>query len=156
MAKREIIEAKRLLSIADHMAYITYPVLKENRLLIKILEQISSALDKTMKAILENEYYQKRIQKFDDPKLNFDAFLGSATYYGLEPIHIKTIKQIAGIMEMHKKSPMEFVRKDTFIIMSDNLQTEQISLERVKIFLKISQQILENTEMKLIKDRGLQ
>lgn len=154
MSKEDIIEAKRLLRIADHMAYITYPVLKEQRLLIKILEQINTALKMTVKAILDHEYLNKRIQKFDDPKLNFDEFISIAEEYGIEKGHINIIKRVSEIIDLHNKSPLEFVRKDAFIIMSDNLKTEQITLERVKIFLKSSKQILDNTELKLIKDRG--
>lgn len=154
MAKEDIIEAKRLLRIADHMVYITYPVLKEQRLLIKILEQINTALKKTIVAILDHEYVNKRIQKFDDPKVNFDTFVGLAESYGIGQSHISIIKKVSGIIELHNKSPLEFIRKDAFIIMTDNLKTEQITLERVKIFLKSSKQIVDNTELRLIKDRG--
>ena len=153
MARRDIEEAKRLLKVADHMVYITYPVLQEKRLLIKILEQINLALKKTVSTILNHEYIHKRITKFDDPKLNFDSFIASASHYGIEKSHINTIEKVSKIMELHSKSPLEFVRKDAFVIMTDNLQTEQITLERVKIFLQVSKQIIENTERRLLEER---
>ncbi|MFC1686189.1 hypothetical protein ACFLZZ_04195 [Nanoarchaeota archaeon] len=155
MTRENIEEAKRLLRIADHMCYITYPVLKEKRLLIKILEQINLALRKTISSIIEHEYLQKRIKKFDDPKLNFDTFIECCPKYGIESSQINIIKKVAYIMDLHNKSPLEFVRKDAFIIMTDNLQTEQITLERVKIFLQASKKVLENTELRFVKERGL-
>jgi len=148
----ELIEAKRLLKIADHMVYITYPVLKEQRLLIKILSQINDALNNTISAVLNHEYLQKNIKKYSDSKMNFEAFIGCCPEYNIDKTHINIIKKVSGIMEMHSKSPLEFIRKDQFVIMSDNLKTEPITIERLKIFLHVSQQIFEKTIEKIAKD----
>ena len=155
MTNSKIDEAKRILKIADHMAYITYPVLKEHRLLIKILEQISKALTNSVSAILIHEYSQKRIKTYTDPKLNFDTFKDISTSYGLNEGHIKTIKNVSNLMESHNRSTMEFIRKDKFVIMSDNLQTQDITLDQVKSFLKLSKEIIDKAEKRFSKDSDL-
>lgn len=154
MVGEEFQEAKRLLRIADHMTFVTYPVLREKRLMIKIIEQIDSAMKKTISSILSHEYIQKNVKKYDDPKQNYDEFLACSPAYNITDSQLKTIKQLSNIVELHKKSPMEFIRKDSFVIMSDSMHMEQITIERIKIFLKIAQEIVQNTEIKFIKDKG--
>lgn len=152
MANARIEEAKRVLKIADHMIYITYPAIRENRLLIKILGQISSAINSTVLAVLENEYADKRIESYADPKMNFRSFVESSKRYGLKPANIDVIKKIAGLMEMHSQSPMEFVKNDRFVIMSESMQVEEITYEKVKSFLLSAKETVQSVENRLNLD----
>ena len=139
-------EAKKFLKIADHMVYITYPAMKEHRLLIKILEQVNVVQKAIISFILQNEYNNKSVKLYAEPKVNFQTFLGCSTKYGLSSENIDSIKQTAALIEMHSTSPMEFVRHDQFIIMSDNMHMESLTYEKVKNHLVQSKEMLENVE----------
>jgi len=54
-------KAKRLIQTADHLSYVTFPLIKEKRLLLKILEDISDSVVYTINAILQYEYIHKRV-----------------------------------------------------------------------------------------------
>lgn len=154
MANSRIEEAKKILKIADHMVYITYPVIKENRLLIKILTQINNVMNNVVLSVLENEYANKRIRSYADPKMNFQSFVESSKRYGLKASSIDSMKRIASIMEMHSQSPMEFVKNDSFVIMSDAMHTEEITYETVKSSLLIAKDVLSSVENRLNLDHA--
>lgn len=149
MLHSKIEEARKFLKISDHMIYITFPAMKENRLLIKILEQISRAQRALIAFILENEYDHKRIRLYMDPKANFGTFLECAPRYGFKSEHLEAIKQTAAIMEMHSNSSMEFVRQDKFVIMSEGMHLESLTYEKVKNQLIRSQEMLKSVESRL-------
>jgi hypothetical protein len=152
MASPRIEEAKRILKIADHMVYVTYPVINENRLLIKILAQINNVMSSVVLAVLENEYANKRIKSYADLKMNFQSFMESSKRYGLEKPHIESMKKVAALMELHSQSSMEFVKKGSFVIMSDSMHTEEITYPLVKSLLSAIKQILDSVENRLNLD----
>jgi len=140
-------DAKSTLRIADHILYITYPVLKENRLLTKVLEEIYSAVKKTIDSIMEREYRLKRIQLYSDPKINMTIFeQRCASRYGFTSQDIVEIKQIMNLFHAHKSSPIEFARQNKLVIMSDNLQTESLTLQRLKNLLRTAKDIVRKAE----------
>jgi hypothetical protein len=147
-------EARRMIKTADHMIYVTYPILKENRLLIRILEQINSSVLTIINTILQHEYAYKRIKIYNDFRVNFETFdTKCAPKYGISKEYIEGMKQLFALIEKHKKSPMEFVRQNKFIIMSENLETDNITVDRLKFFLSIAKDILKKTEMTITSDK---
>jgi hypothetical protein len=139
------------LKIADHMIYITYPIVKDKRLLLKALSSIYESITSTINAILQYDYIWKRIKLYANPKDNFNVFIEKcAKRYNLTENDIKQLIEFLELAEAHKKSPMEFLRRDKIIIMSDNLKTTSIDSEKLKLYLNFGKKILENTR-KVIK-----
>jgi hypothetical protein len=141
-------EIKRSLRTADHMLYVTYPVIKESRLLIKAFEEIHSVVSKLIELILKHEYHYKRVQLYSNPNLNLTVFeQRCAERYKLTEEDIVGIKQIIDIYQSHKSSPVEFVRQNKFVIMSDNLKTESITLPKLKTMLSAAKNLVKRTEI---------
>lgn len=148
-------EAKRILKTADHMLYITYPVIKENRLLIKILEEIHYAMQKIIESILKREYTMKRIRLYTDVKANMETFEQKcAERYGLSE-QLEGIRQISYLYNAHKSSPVEFSRSNKYVILADNLHTENITLPKMKGLLSVAKETLRKTEMTLSYENAL-
>jgi len=148
-------EARRMIKTADHMIYVTYPILKENRLLIRILEQINTAIFNIIGMIMQHEYSYKRIKIYSDNRINLETFeTKCAPRYGISSDYLKGIKELFELIERHKKSPMEFVRQNKFIIMSDDLRTDNITLDRLKFFLAISKDLLRKTDVIITSDKS--
>ncbi len=135
--------AAKTIKTADHMAYITFPLLKDKRLLIKILSEIYLAMLNIVNAVLQYEYYYKRIILYKDARMNFNTFVERcSSRYSISQEDVKRILDIFTIIEKHKQSPMEFVRREKLVIMSDDMQTESISIERLKEYLILSKELL--------------
>ncbi len=138
--------AERMLKTADHMTYITFPLIRDKRLLIKILGEIHGSMLNIINAILQYEYVYKRIVLYGDASMNFKTFREKcAPRFGISPQEIDKMIELFAIMEKHKQSPLEFVRKDKFVIMSDNSHMNILTTESLKEFLILSKEILRKT-----------
>ncbi|MBI5148140.1 hypothetical protein HZA33_00490 [Candidatus Pacearchaeota archaeon] len=138
--------ASKRLMIADHMTYVTFPLIKDKKLLIKILDELNSSLLNSINALLHHEYAYKRAVLYKDPKLNFKTFINCSQRYGINSSEIEKIGEIFTLIEKHKQSPMEFVKNDKFVILSDNLNTDTITLDKLKEYLFLTRNIFKKTE----------
>ena len=136
-------KAKQQLQTADHLTYITFPIVKENKLLLKILEQIYNSIISAINAILQYEYAYKRIQLYKDAKENFATFKKISPKYKISEEQIKTIIEILTLAEKHKKSPFEFVKKDKIVIMSEGMKTDTLSVDKIKVYITETKDILK-------------
>jgi len=82
-----------LLRKVDHMTYITYPLLKDKHLVFKMLNEIYISLLGIINALLQYEYYYKRISLSQDSKQNFQIFKNKcALRYGMtDNMHTETV-----------------------------------------------------------------
>jgi len=141
--------AKKNIILADHLTYVTFPVVKDNKLLLKILEEIANSLLNAINSILQYEYLYKRIHIYQNPKDNFETFLKLADKYSINQEQIKTIKEILQITENHKKSPLEFSKRDKLIILTDNSNFSQINIEKIKIFVLETKDIIRKISLRI-------
>lgn len=129
---RLVKEANSAFNTADHLTYVTYPLLKEVKLSITVIENLYIAVTKAMDAII---YYDRMYKRINPIQENFEAKLGvfrnsCARRYNIDERYINLIKNLRNLVSSHKESPMEFVRKDKFVICSDsytNIKTIDIN-----------------------------
>lgn len=129
--------AKEKLKIADHMLYSTYPMIKDPRLLITIMDNIFLALSNSMSAILYYEQLFKRISNFTDNFDNkFNIFKDKIIKrYNINIEYISLIQDIKHLITSHRKSPVEFSRKDMFVICDGVYRTKKITVNDMKKFV---------------------
>ena len=145
--------AQKSLQIADHMTYITFPIVKEKRLLLKILNELSAILLNIVNAILQYEYLYKRIELYKDAKTNFQIFKEQcAPRYKISKEQISKILEIFNLAEKHKKSPFEFVRDEKIVIMSNAFNIDTVTTEKMKEYIFISKDLLRKAET-IIRNR---
>ena len=143
---RLIKEANSAFSTADHLTYVTYPLLKEVKLSIIVVENLHSAVTKAMDAILYYDRMYKRINPIQD---NFDAKIGvfrnsCARRYQIDEKHINLIKELRNIVSSHKESPMEFVRRDKFVICSDSYsKIKTIDINKLKEYVILTRLFID-------------
>jgi len=143
-------EAIRNLQIADHMTYVTFPLINDQRLLLKIFDNIYQSIISCINAILNYEYLYKRIKLYSNINENLQTFIDKcAKNYNLTNEQIMKIQQIIALNKQHKQSAMEFVKKDKIIILSDNLRTQSINVQKIKEFLLLAKELLMKTNNKI-------
>ena len=146
-------EAERLIQIADHMTYITYPLIKEKNILLKILTETKKAVANCINSILQYEYFYKQITLYNNPKTNLETFIKkSSKRFQITELEIKQIQELFELAEKHKQSPMEFTQNEKVIIMTENSETYELSLEKAKLFVSLSKNILQKTKNKIFLD----
>lgn len=148
-------KAVKNLKIADHMIGVTYPLLKDNKLLLAAMENLFLSLSNAMNAILYYDRLFKRVPPFADTfDVKFNLFKNMcAPRYNLKPAHAQLIKEIRNILVCHKKSPVEFSRKDTFVICSSDYRLRTITqkelkeyLGEAKVFIQLMSGIVQQNE----------
>ena len=146
--KELIIKANKSLKTADHLTYITYKLVNDPKLTIAILENINLTLVSAMEAVLHFDRLFKRIQPYPQ---NFDSkfqvFKESCVpRYNISTKHLILIQEIKSILEKHKESPMEFIRKDKFVIASSAYRLQTISINTIKKYLADTKGFMEEVK----------
>ncbi|MCK4521930.1 MAG: hypothetical protein KAU20_05115 [Nanoarchaeota archaeon] len=140
--------AKKKIMLADHIITQTYPLIKDPKLLLSAIENIFLALTNSMGSLLHYERLFKRIPPFQDTfDSKFNIFKERCVEkYNIKQDYISVIKELKDIIIEHKKSPMEFVRNDRFVICSDNYRMKTIDIDKIKKMMHITKDFVFDME----------
>lgn len=119
---------------ANHLAYVTLTLLKENRLLVKILVDLHSSLTNLIKAFLYYEKERRLVRLSNKPIENLNTFLQKIAPKYLEKAEIKLIIRILKIARVHKDAPLEFVRKEKFVMFNEG-RVETLTSDVIKTYI---------------------
>lgn len=143
--------------VADHMLFMTYPLVKDPKLLLSIIENIFASLDYGVSALLQHERLFKRIPPYHDTfPSRFDIFKNKMVpRYKLSPKHVSLVKDIRTLLSERKKSPVEFARKDKFVICSPNYSLKTIDVNLVKKYIFETKVFVNNINSIVSKNEGI-
>ncbi len=140
-------EAEKNIRTLDHIIYVTFPLIKDKRLLLKVVQEIKGVITNCITSILQYEYLYKRVGLYKDSKENFKTFTEKcAPRYDINKNEIKLFMELFDFVEKHKESPFEFVKDEKIVILSENSKPTILSLEKAKEFLILSKDILRKTK----------
>lgn len=143
-------DAIKNLQIADHMTYVTFPLVNDKRLFLKIFDNIYKSVIGCINAILNYEYLYKRIKIYTNMEDNLQTFMNKcAKNYGLTNEQIRKIQQLITLNKQHKQSAIEFVRQDRIVILSDSLGAQILDLHKLKEYLLLAKELLMHTKNKI-------
>ncbi len=148
-------ESHKNFQVADHILNVTYPLIKDTKLLLGVTDNLFLALNNAISSILHHERIFKLVPLFEDTfESKFNIFRYKCVpRYKIDQEYMNLIQDLQEIIHLHKKSPIEFKRKDRFIICNKNYQMRGITtnqlktyLQKTKEFLKITQDITSQRE----------
>ncbi len=148
-------KSKKTIRIADHILTVTYPLLKDPKLLVSATKNIFLAAEQAMDSVLEHERLFKRIPAYQDNfESKFRVFREKVVpRNNLNPEHAKMMMELKDILIAHQKSPMEFSRKEKYVICSDNYDLKTLSekdlkkhLGNAKIFIEQASLLTQKNE----------
>ncbi len=149
--------ARKKIQIADHMLTMTYPMVKDPKLLLAVMENIFLALTNSIGSLLHYERNYKRVPPFQDTFVSkFNIFKQKcARRHNIDQEMILMVQEIKDIILQHKKSPVEFTRNDSFVICSDDYKMKTISLEKMKNYILKSKSFMQNINNIINKNQEL-
>jgi hypothetical protein len=138
--RRLLGEAKYKLNTADHLIYVTYPQVNEVKMLYAITENLDKVVKNVMKSVVYYERLYKRVPLVpSDFRSEFEVFKTKcAKRYGFDVRILNLIEELNRIVELKKRSPMEFVRRDKFVLCTESYKMKVINLQKVKEYLQLS------------------
>ncbi len=145
-------EAQKIVSVIDHIYYVSFQLIKDRRMLIKILVESKKAIAHCINAILQYEYLFTRIVLYQDANLNMRSFeKRCATLYEISESEIKKIRELFEIVKHYNNSSFEFKRDEKIVILTDSMVSVVLTQEKIKEFLILSKNILEKTKKRMHK-----
>jgi hypothetical protein len=150
-------KAQEKLKLADHMLTQTYPLVKDPKLLIAVMENLFLSLTNAMGSVLHYERTFKRIPSFvDNFESKFEIFRHKcALRYKLKKEYLTLISDIKEAVLAHRKSPVEFAREGHFVICSDNYKLKTLSVEQIRKYIEQTKTFLKETSAIVRKDEGI-
>lgn len=140
-------EAEKKIRMADHMIYVTFPLIKDKRILLLLISELKKAIANCINAILQYDYLYKRISLYEDVKINFETFKSkSSKRFNITNQEIALIIKLFELEQNHKKSSMEFAKDNKIVILSEDMRQKIITLEEIKQFLQLSKDVLKKTK----------
>jgi len=141
-----IVEAQRLYRSAEHLISVTFPVVKDTKLLLRGLESLHKSLILAIGNILKFEHIYGRVSLGKDKDRNLRVFfLYCAMRYGLSEDDREIIKEILFMGKKHRESGMEFSRDGKLIILDDDMKEYELKQDRMKVFLEVVKRLLANS-----------
>ena len=133
-------EANRRFKSADHMLFMTYPLLKDTKLLILIAENLYQASILALDALLKYELMFRRVSSIP---VNFNEKMDIlkrevAIRYNIDRSNIVNIEDMNTLIEARRKSPIEFCKRDKYVICSDDYKTNFLTIDKLKNYLNES------------------
>lgn len=132
------------LHLAEHLLEITYPMVKDTKMLLSVLSNLEQTHEQLFQAVLPSDLINADtsfIQKLN----SFETLL--KPHLVLDEGMIKTIKSVQDLTIKHKESGVVFSRKDLYAICDDdyNIKTlDPLSVgEQLRTTKKLTKQLFE-------------
>ncbi|NQU98149.1 hypothetical protein HQ533_01670 [Candidatus Woesearchaeota archaeon] len=150
-------KARKNISVADHMLIMTFPLVKDPKLLLAVLENIYSALSNAMSSLVYYERTFKRIPQFQDTQESkFNVFKDRLVErHNINKEYLRLIQEVREILLEHRRSPVEFSRGDRFVICSSNYRMKTISVEDIKKYIAKTRLFVADMERLVSRDAGI-
>lgn len=137
--------ANKAFKIADHLVYVTFPVVRDNKLMATALEQLFVALQNGMSALLYHDAAYKRISAFPTA---FERQLQIFKQSTCQRYHIGEdvcllIRDIAGLIKNRRESPIEFSRRERYIIASETYKLTTLTVDKLKRYIIGTKEFLD-------------
>jgi hypothetical protein len=150
-------QARKSIKVADHMLIMTFPMVKDPKILLSVTENIFAALTNSMSSLVYYERLFKRVPVFQedfDSKFNiFKAHLVGR--YNISREYLNIIQEIREILAEHRKSPVEFSRGDRFVICSSNYRLKTIGVLELKRYIAQTKMFMSDMERLVNKNAGI-
>lgn len=149
-----LMEADKYYQRANHLLSVTFPLIKNKNLLIKIIQEIKNSITKTVVAILQYEFLYKRIKLTPDPEKNFQIFEQEcAKKYEITQKEIEQIRALFELTKKQKESVMDVMKNEKVVHISKDMNTETLTPEKAREFLDLSKTIFQKTKIFIIQER---
>ncbi len=128
--------ALKQMKLADHIFTMTYPLVQDPKLLKVVVKNIYESMESTISMLLNYERYYKRIPPFTE---NYDAMVELCRNvfekHNVSQGYIGFLNEIKEMMDLQKKSDVEFVRKEKVVFASKDYDLNTISVKEIKDYM---------------------
>jgi len=150
-------KARKKAGVADHILTQTYPLVKDPKLLIAVLQNLYDAVGFGIEALLEYEGSLDRLPTIPDtPDARLAMFQQHLSQrYKLPAEFLGFVGDLRETLKEHRESPVEFVRKEEFVICDEGYRIRKLSKEQLKQYLLKTKAFLGFMEEKVNRNDAI-
>ena len=144
----ELEAGRRHLLTADHLVSITFPLVKDNRLLLTAMENLYAAAGNLMASLLHYEEAFKRIPHFQEDYESMVQWFRAkcVPHYNLSRDYGVSMDELKVLAENHRTSSVEFSRGDGLVMFSDTYNFRKITPFQLKTYVGVLKRMLIDVE----------
>lgn len=135
------------------MINVTFKLVDDPKMLLSVMLRLESALKNIMESVLIYERMYKRIPPYQESfEGMYDTFRARCTRrYDFKDDHVSLIREVYEILKQHKASPVEFRRKDKFVICTDDYRMKVISVDNIKNYINKAKLFYDDAKRLVVK-----
>ncbi|UCD20654.1 MAG: hypothetical protein JSW08_02675 [archaeon] len=126
--------AEKFLRTADHLTYVTYPLMQDGNILKKILLNLKLSMEKVVYILSDKKKDNGRVTEKFNELLNEEE--------------IKIIPKMIDNFRKKEQSSVEFLRKNKLVLMNDDLKVDTINLDDLKEYIQLLKKLIREIKNK--------
>lgn len=150
-------ESEKSLSVADHIIFVTFPLVKDPKLLLAVIEELFKSLEKAMLSLLNYEYTYKRIstigESFDARFYIFKSRVVPLYHFNNEVLII--FSDLKEILDWHSKSPVEFRKNNEYVICLSDYRMKTITINQLKGYIPVVKEFISRVKQIVMKNERI-
>ncbi|MEM2873838.1 MAG: hypothetical protein QW063_00050 [Candidatus Nanoarchaeia archaeon] len=150
-------QARKQIELADHMIYVTYPLVLETKFLLAIMEHIINAARFAVQALLEFEFYYKRLDAYNKTFVSEISIYKNkvAPRYKLDVKYFKLLQKLLDIQKFDKDSVVRFKKGEKYILSTSESNLSVLDLELIKRYSNLTKKFVTEISNIIQKERSL-
>jgi len=132
------------LSVAQHLLTQTYPALQDPKILLSVCQNTLYAIEDALTESLEEARRTKQIPPYSETFTGkLQAFREHlAKKKGVGPIDFMLISELQELVAQHDSSPMEFRRKNAYVMADNDYTLHTLTAEKAKTFIQRAKSLI--------------
>ena len=153
----DLSSAKKELKLADHMLYVTLPLIADERLFISIIDHLFKSAVGVIGKYLEREVSYKRLEVVPkDAKSQIELFKRMyLPKLGLDRKTGEMFDSLLSAKNARSNVQSNFARKDKFVIISRDYRIHTIDKDSIKKYISLQKKLISRIEVNAHGKRDL-
>lgn len=141
-------KAEHQYDAAFHLLNVTFPLVKDPKLLMGVIQNISASMEHVMDAILAYELQLRLVPNYGDTfQSKFNLFrYKSVRRHDIPSSHITQMMDLNDLIQLHKKCPVEFQRGNKYVLATKDYKLQVVSIKDIKEYLRNAKEFFDRME----------
>ncbi|HLF54385.1 MAG TPA: hypothetical protein VI612_01560 [Candidatus Nanoarchaeia archaeon] len=146
-------QAKKQMHLADHMVYVTFPLVQETKFLLAILGHLTNATRCALRALLEYEFLYKRIEAYNKTITGEISIYKNhiEKRYNFDGKYFRLLQKLTDLEKFEKESPVRFKRGDKYILSTGEYKMSVLDVNTVKRYSELAKKFVSEVNSILTK-----
>lgn len=140
-------DAQEKMLRADHLAFMTYPQVKEPKMLALVVDNANAVFLDCMEALL---CYERMYKRINPVKGDFDSELRvfrthCCKRYGYPESVLGMVSEVKHLADKKRSCPVEFQRKESYMLCSEDYKLDSLNAKKVQSYVQEAKRFLNKT-----------